>query len=102
MAMVARLPVSRVRGLVGGDHGFVALADREQLVLGHDVLAAILHVVLVDTRLDDRIDWARLFAETAVDALEQINVVAGRAARSVGGHVGLDGDRKRRTYRLAQ
>ena len=63
--------------------GFVALADREQLVLGHDVLAAILHVVLVDVRLDDRVDRAGFLAEAAVDALEQVDVVARRAARAV-------------------
>ena len=76
---------TRVGGLVGGDHRLVALADGEQLVLGHDVLAAILHVVLVDARLDDGIHRAGLLAEAAVDALEQVDVVARGAARAVGG-----------------
>src|SRR5688500_9292519 len=78
------LPVPGIGSFVRCDHGFVALADREQLVFRHDVLAAILHVVLVDARLDDRIDGACLFAEAAENALEQIDVVTRRAARAVG------------------
>src|SRR5688572_8043581 len=94
--------VPRVRGLVRRDHRFVALADREQLVLGHDVLAAVLHVVLMDARLDDGIYRAGLFAETAVDALEQVDVVARRTTRAVRRDVGLDRDRQRRTHGFAQ
>src|SRR5688572_24013255 len=56
----------------------------------------------MDAGLDDRVHRAGLFAETAVDALEQVDVVASRAARAVGGDVGLDRDRERRAHRLAQ
>src|SRR5215207_3283272 len=102
MSTSMALPESRVGGLVGRDHCFVAVADREQPVLGHDVLAAILHVVFVDPGFDDGIHRACLFAEAAVDALEQVDVVARRAARAVGCGVGLDRDRKRGADRLAE
>src|SRR5690606_17848707 len=77
------LSIRRVRRLVRGDHRFVLVADGEQLVLRHDVLAAPLHVKLVNPRLHDRIDRAGFLAEAAIDALEEIDVVAGRAARAV-------------------
>src|SRR5690606_34423709 len=96
------LSIRRVRRLVRGDHRLVLVADREELVLRHDVLAAALHVVLVDARLDDRIDRARLLAESAVDALEEVDVVADRAARAVRTYPGLDRDRLCGTDRLAQ
>src|SRR3974390_662319 len=94
--------VRRVGGLVGRDHRLVTLADREQLVFGHDVLAAVLHVVLVDPRLDDGIDRAGLLAEAAVDALEGVEVVARGAARPVRRDARFDRDRERRTHRLAE
>src|SRR5687767_7142430 len=56
----------------------------------------------MDAGLDDRVHRAGLFAEAAVDALEQVDVIAGRAARAVGGDIGLDGDRERRAHRFAQ
>src|SRR5580700_7237718 len=102
ISMVARSPVRGVRGLVGGDHGFVTLADREQLVLAHDVLAAPLHVVLVDARQHDRVHGAGLLAEAAVDALEEVDVVARGAPRTIGRDLGVDGDAHRGTHRLAQ
>src|SRR5688572_12834869 len=96
------LPVAGIGRLVGGDHRLVLLADGEELVLGHDVLAAVLHVVLVDPRLDDGVHRAGLLAEAAVDALEQVDVVARRAPRAVRADVGLDRDGKRRAHRLAK
>src|SRR5687767_9156816 len=56
----------------------------------------------MDARLDDGIHRAGFLAEAAVDALEQVDVVARGAARAVVGDVGLDGDGQRRAYRLAQ
>src|SRR3546814_15153451 len=53
-------------------------------------------------RLHDRIDRARLFAKTAVNALEQIDVVTRGAATAVRALFGIDGDRQRRANRLAQ
>ena len=79
----APLSVARVCRLVGADHGFIALAHGQQLVLGHDVLAAMFHVILVDARLHDGIHRAGFLAEPAVDALEEVDVVARRAARAV-------------------
>src|SRR5579872_3102657 len=84
--------VRRIRPLVGGDHGLVALPDREQLVLAHDVLATMLHVILVDAGEHDGIHRAGLLAEAAVDALEEIDVIAGRAPGAVLGHIGIDRD----------
>src|SRR5690349_5416836 len=98
----ACLLVRGVGGLVGRDQRVVALAHGEQLVLGHDVFAAMLHVVLVDARFDDGVHRAGLLAEAAVDALEEIDVVARGAPRAVVGHVGFDGDGQRRAHRLAQ
>ena len=46
----------------------------------HDVLAAVLHVIFEQPRLDDGVDRARLLAEAAVDALEEVDVVARGAA----------------------
>jgi hypothetical protein len=53
-------------------------------------------------RLDDRIDRAALFAETAEDALGQVDVVARRAAGVVRARFRLDGDGERRAHRFAQ
>src|SRR5690242_10882682 len=101
-ALRAGSPVRRIRPLVGGDHGLVALPDREQLVLAHDVLATVLHVVLVDAGEHDGIHRARLLAEAAIDALEEIDVVAGRAPGAVLGHVRIDRDAHGRTDCLAE
>src|SRR5215203_356156 len=42
------LSIRRVSSLVGTDQRVVTLTHGEQFVFGHDVLAAIFHVVLVD------------------------------------------------------
>ena len=97
-----RSAVSRVLRARSGNLFLEAVADRQQLGLGDDVLAALLEVVLVDVRLDDRIDRAGFLAETAEDALEQIDVVARGAALAVGARRRIDGDRQRRADRLAQ
>ena len=64
--------------------------------------AAVLHVVLVDPRLDNGVDRAGFFAKAAVNTFEQVNVVARRAPGAVFALVGLDGDRQRRANGLAQ
>src|SRR5499427_8544981 len=97
-----RSSIRGVGSLVRGDHGLVALADREQLVLAHDVLTALFHVVLVNAREHDGIDRAGFLAEAAVDALEEIDVVACGAPRAIGRYVRIDGDAHRRAHRLAQ
>src|SRR5207342_2423084 len=81
-----------VGGATFGDFGFEEVADGEQLRLGDDVLAALLEVVFVDVRLDDRVHRAAFLAEAAVDALEQVDVVARRAARAVAARLGVDRD----------
>src|SRR6188472_2649806 len=102
MVMSNSSAITRVGRFIGSDHGLVALTYGKQLVLGHDVLALIFHVVLMDSRLDDRIHWAGLFAETTENALEQIDVVASRAARPVGRDIRLDRDSECRAHGFAQ
>src|SRR5688572_32917139 len=92
----------RVGGAARGDFRFEAVADRQQLRLGHDVLAALVEVIFVDMRFHDRIDRARLLAEAAVDALEQVDVVARGATGAVSALLRVDRDRERRTHRFAQ
>jgi hypothetical protein len=81
---------------------FEAVADGEQLRLVHDVFAALLEVIFVDVRFHDRIHWTALLAKTAIDTLEQVDVVARGAARAVGALLRIDRDRKRRAYGFAQ
>src|SRR5512139_1120372 len=80
----------------------VPVADGEQHFLGEIEVAALLAVVLENARLDDRIDRAGLLAETAEDALGEVDVVACGAARAVAALGRLDGDRERRAHRFAQ
>src|SRR5690606_6645554 len=87
---------------VGGDLRFVLVADGKQLFLGHDLLAALLEMEFRDARLDDGVHRADFLAEAAVDALEQVDVVARGAAGAVLAHFRIDGDRQRRADRLAQ
>src|SRR6185295_6219506 len=96
------LTIGRVGGLVGVDQRVVAFTHCKQLVLAHDVLAAVLHVVLVDARQHDGVHRAGFLAEAAVDAFEEVDVVTRGAARAVLRNVRVDGDAHRRAYRLAQ
>src|SRR5690606_41884535 len=98
---LSRLSEGGVGGAALGDLGLETVADRQQLRLGDDVLAAVFEVVFVDMGLDDRVHRTRLLAEAAVDALEQVDVVARGAAGVVLARLRIDGDRKRRAYRLA-
>src|SRR3546814_198527 len=91
-----------VGGAAFGDLGFEPVPDCQQLLLVDDVLAAVLEVVLEHVGFDDRVHGARLLAEPAEDALEQVDVVARGAAGAVGALLRIDGDRKRRADRLAQ
>src|SRR5436853_5863134 len=94
--------ILRVLGAVGGDLRFVTVADGEQHLLGIDQIAALLAVVLEDSRLDDRVDRAALLAEAAEDALREVDVVARRPSGAVIALLGLNRDRQRGAYRLAQ
>jgi len=87
--MVVDSSIRGVRSFVSRNHGFIALAHREQFVLAHDVLAAVLHVVFVDAGEHDRIDWTGFFAKAAIDALEQVDVVARRPTGAIGRNVSL-------------
>src|SRR5271170_6147692 len=59
-------------------------------------------MIFMDPRLDYRIDRAGLFAKAAINALEQVDVVAGRAPCAIGADVRIDRNGERRTYGLAQ
>src|SRR6187397_2545458 len=87
---------------VGGELGLVAVSEREQERLGIEEVAARLSVVLEDARLHDRVHRAALLAESAEDALHEVDVVARGAARAVRALLALDGDGERRAHRLAQ
>ncbi len=68
---------------VVGDLLFEAVADGQQLRLGHDALLAFLHVELENVGQNDGVNRAGFFAEPAVNALEQVDVVARGAAGAV-------------------
>src|SRR5687768_12547866 len=100
--IIASSPVRRVGVDVGGKLGFPALAVREQLLLVVEELLSGLGRELEVRALDDRIDRAGFLAETAIDALGHVDVVAGRAAAAVAARLGLDGDGLGRADRLAE
>src|SRR5690606_32612769 len=94
--------VWRVGREVLADLDLPAVAVREQLLLVVEELLARLGRELEVRPLDDRVDRTCLLAEPAVDALGHVDVVARRAARSVGTRFGLDSDRLGRADRLAE
>ena len=69
------LLVLRVGRFVRRNHCVEFIANREKLVFRHDVLTGGFHVVFVNSRFDNRVNRAGLFAEPAIDTLEQIDVV---------------------------
>src|SRR4030095_13688958 len=94
--------VFRVLLAIGSDLRLVAVADGQQHFLRVIEIAALLPVVLENSGLDDRVHRAALLAEAAEDALGEVDVVAGGAARPVSALLGLDRDRERRADRLAE
>src|SRR5690606_30730468 len=102
MGIMQSSPVRRVGGAIRCDLRLVLVTHRQQLFLRHDLFAALLEVKVGNTRLDDRVNRARFLAEAAVDALEQVDVVARGTACAVLAHLGIDGDRERGTHRFTQ
>src|SRR5215469_8393285 len=96
------LAVARVGRAVGGDLRFEPVTHGQELLLGHDLLAGLLEVEVGDAGLHDGVHRAGLLAEAAVDALEQVDVIARGAAGAVGAHLRVDGDGQRRAHRLAE
>src|SRR5262245_3378235 len=82
--------VFRILFAVFGDLRLVAVPDGEQHLLRVVEVAALLAVIFEDPRLDDRVDRAALFAESAEDALGKVDIVTGRPARAVRALLGLD------------
>ena len=79
---------------------FVTIFDQLLLVV-KKLLVKECGVLVVGT-LDNSIDGAGLLAETAENALGHVDVVLGRAARSVRSRLRLDRDCKGRAGRLAK
>src|SRR6201999_2610342 len=101
--MIIGSPIGRVERDVLGDLALPAVAVREQALLVVVELLARFGSELEVRPLDDGVHRAGLLAETAVDALHHIDVVARGAARAViAARAGLDGDGLRRADRLAE
>ena len=60
------------------------------------------HIIYANAPLYNGVDRAGLLAETTVDALGHVNIVARRAAGAVGALLRFDGDRLGRADGLAQ
>ena len=88
--------VGVVRLDVGGEFDLPAVAVEQQLLLVVEELLARLRRVLEVGPLDDRVHWARLLAEAAVDALRHVDVVASRASRAIRASLRIDCDRLQR------
>src|SRR6201987_1482818 len=96
-------PVLRVERQALGDFALPAIAVRKQAFLFLIKVFPGLGWGFEVWTLDDGVDRARLLAHAAIDALDHIDVVAGRAPRAVvPPWSGLDGDRLRRANRFAQ
>src|SRR5262245_2597025 len=101
--MIIRSPVGRVERDVLGDLALPAVAVREQTFLVVVEFLARLGRELEVRALNDGVDRAGLLAQAAIDALHHVDVVArGPPGAVVAPRTGLDGDRLRRTNRLAQ
>ena len=59
-------------------------------------------MLFMNARFNDRIDRARLFAKTAINTLEQVDVIACCTSCTIITNVGFDRNRQRRANRLAQ
>src|SRR6056297_2441914 len=85
-----------------GDLSLPPVAVLQQFGLVVEQLLAGLGGKLEIRPLDDRIDRARLLAETAIDAFRHVDVVARGAAAAILARFGVDGYGLRRADRLAQ
>src|SRR5690606_9283869 len=96
------LTILGVRPAVFGDLLLVLVAHPQQILLVHNMLAALFEVVLQHAGLDYGIDRAGLFAKAAINAFKQIDVVKSRTASAVGALFGFYGNRQRGTNGFAQ
>src|SRR5215470_2013668 len=92
--------VSRIFRPVFRDLLLVAIAHRQQHLLGVQQIATPLAVVLENARFDYGVHRAGLLTETAEDALGEVDVVAGGTTRAVGALLRVDGDGERRAHRF--
>src|SRR5687768_7362648 len=96
------LAVGSVGRNIGGQLGFPAVAVREQLFLVVEEFLTGFRGELEIRTFDDRIYGAGLLAQTAIDALRHVDIVAGRPAAAIVTRLGLDRDGQRRANSLAQ
>lgn len=87
---------------ISGNLGLPLVPVLQQLLLVVQQLLVRLGGELKVGSLDDGVDRTGLLAETAVDALGHVDVVAGGTTRSVRPFLRLDGDGLRRADGLAQ
>src|SRR6185437_12558596 len=100
---MARSPVRRVEREVLRDLALPAVAIREQLFLVVVELFPRLGRKFEIRPFDDRVDRAGFLAETAINALHHVDVVARRPPRAVvPARTRFDSDGLRRANRLAQ
>src|SRR6202035_2228240 len=95
--------IGRIEFDVFGELALPAIAIGEEALLVAVKLPARLGRVFKIRALDDGVDRARLLTQSAVDAFDHVDIVAGGAPRAVvAPRTGFDGDRLRRTDRLAE
>src|SRR6266571_3123533 len=92
--------IARVLCSIRGNLRLPAITNRKQHLFRCYRLFTPLHVELLFTSQHDGVRRACLLAETAIDALEEIDIVACRPAAAVGPLDRLDGNRQWRTYRF--
>ena len=71
---------------------FIHISDCQQHRLGINQVASSLAMIFLNACFDDCIDWTSLFAEPAKNALGEIDIVSGGAARPVIPDFGIDGN----------
>ncbi len=101
-ALIGPLAICSVCCFIGRYHRFVLISNGVQHIFRQNVLAGSLHVVLVNAGLNDRIHGAGLFAKSAIDALEEIDVIACRTPQAIGARIRINGYGERRADRLTK
>lgn len=98
----AMLPVGRIGGTVGSDLGLHPIADGEQTLFSDDLIAPLFVMELEDPSQHDGIYRACLLAKSAINALEQIDIVPCGAPRSIRPRFGFDRDTYGGAHSLAK
>src|SRR5690349_18088597 len=96
------LPIRRIKFEVFGDLAFPAVPVQQQSFLVEVELLARFGGEFEIRALDDRVNRTGFLAETAIDALHHVDVVARRTSAAVFARFRFDGDRLRGTNGLAK